>query len=94
MVDTVRGRHHSARGALRLACFVALAPFVPPRRNSRVGQEHPGLRVKIIETDMEGAVEMLLSGSLEAAIADNFGGVYDLTFDHLYSPEPHGPVRR
>lgn len=89
MVDTVRGQHHSVRGTLRLACFVTLAPFVLPRLISRVGQEHPGLRIEIIETDMEGTVQMLLSGSVEAAIAYDFGDVHDLVFDHLYSAEPH-----
>lgn len=89
MADTVRGHHYSVRGTLRLACFVTLAPFVLPRLISRVGQEHPGLRIEIIEADMNGTLEMLLGGSVEAAIGYNFGAGHDLTFDHLYSAEPH-----
>ncbi|GAA4341837.1 LysR substrate-binding domain-containing protein [Microbacterium rhizosphaerae] len=89
MTDAVRGQHHDVRGTLRLACFVTLAPFVLPRLISRVEQEHPDLRVEIIEADVDGTVELLLSGSVEGAIAYDFGEVHDLAFDHLYAAPPH-----
>ncbi|QKJ20491.1 LysR substrate-binding domain-containing protein [Microbacterium hominis] len=89
MTDTVRGRHYDVRGTLRLACFVTLAPFVLPRLISRVRAEHPRLRIEIIEADVDGTVELLLNGTVEAAIAYDFGRAHDLTFDHLYSSPPH-----
>jgi DNA-binding transcriptional LysR family regulator len=89
MTDAVRGQHHAVRGTLRLACFVTLAPFVLPRLISRVEQEHPDLRVEIIEADVDGTVELLLSGTVEGAIAYDFGEVHDLAFDHLYAAPPH-----
>jgi Transcriptional regulator len=89
MADTVRGHHYDVRGTLRLACFVTLAPFVLPRLISRVEQEHPRLRIEVIEADVDGTVELLLNGSVEGAIAYDFGNVHDLTFDHLYSTPPH-----
>jgi len=89
MTDTVRGHHHEVRGTLRLACFVTLAPFVLPRLISRVRTQHPGLRIEIIEADIEGTIELLLNGTVEAAIAYDFGRVHDLAFDHLYSAAPH-----
>jgi DNA-binding transcriptional LysR family regulator len=89
MTDAVRGQHHDVRGTLRLACFVTLAPFVLPRLISRVEQEHPNLRIEIIEADVDGTVELLLNGSVEGAIAYDFGDVHDLAFDHLYATPPH-----
>lgn len=89
IADAVRGHQHDVRGTLRLACFVTLAPFVLPRLISRVQQEHPQLRIEIIEADVDGTVEMLLNGTVEGAIAYDFGEVHDLTFDHLYSAPPH-----
>ena len=89
MADTVRGHHYDVRGTLRLACFVTLAPFVLPRLISRVEQDHPRLQIEIIEADVDGTVELLLNGSVEGAIAYDFGRVHDLTFDHLYSTPPH-----
>lgn len=89
MTDTVRGRHYDVRGTLRLACFVTLAPFVLPRLISRVKEQHPRLRIEIIEADVDGTVDLLLGGMVEAAIAYDFGRAHDLTFDHLYSAAPH-----
>ncbi|MDL9981291.1 LysR family transcriptional regulator [Microbacterium sp. ASV49] len=89
MTDAVRGQHHDVRGTLRLACFTTIAPFVLPRLISRVEQEHPDLRVEIIEADVDGTVELLLNGSVEGAIAYDFGSVHDLAFDHLYAAPPH-----
>jgi DNA-binding transcriptional LysR family regulator len=89
ITDTVRGHHYDVRGTLRLACFVTLAPFVLPKLISRVEQQHPRLRIEIIEADVDGTVELLLNGTVEGAIAYDFGTVHDLTFDHLYSAAPH-----
>jgi len=89
ITDNVRGHHHEVRGTLRLACFVTLAPFVLPRLISRVEEQHPRLRIEIIEADVDGTVELLLNGTVEGAIAYDFGAVHDLSFDHLYSAAPH-----
>ncbi len=89
MTDTVRGKHYDVRGTLRLACFVTLAPFVLPRLISRVRELHPNLRIEIIEADVDGTTDLLLSGSVEAAIAYDFGRAHDLTFDRLYTSAPH-----
>ncbi|MDQ4214551.1 LysR substrate-binding domain-containing protein [Microbacterium sp. ASV81] len=89
MTDTVRGHHHQVRGTLRLACFVTLAPFVLPQLISRVEQEHPELRIEIIEADMEDTTELLLSGAVEGGIVYDFGRVHDLVFDPLFSAPPH-----
>lgn len=89
MTDTVRGKHYEVRGTLRLACFVTLAPFVLPRLIARVREEYPGLRVEVIEADVDGTVDLLLNGSVEAAIAYDFGRAHDLAFDTLYTSAPH-----
>ncbi|MBO0981347.1 LysR substrate-binding domain-containing protein [Microbacterium sp. SD291] len=89
ITDTVRGKHYDVRGTLRLACFVTLAPFVLPRLISRVRELHPNLRIEIIEADVDGTTDLLLSGSVEAAIAYDFGRAHDLTFDRLYTSAPH-----
>lgn len=89
IADTVRGHHYNVRGTLRLACFVTLAPFVLPRLISSVQQQYPHLRIEIIEADMGGTVDMLLSGAVEGAIAYDFGHVADVTFEPLYTAAPH-----
>lgn len=89
MADAVRGEHYQVRGTLRLACFIPLAPFVLPQLISRTEQAHPQLRIEISEADADGTTELLLNGSVEAAIAYNFGELHDLTFDHLYFAPPH-----
>lgn len=87
--DNVRGQHFDVRGTLRLACFVTLAPFVLPKLISRVEQEFPLLRVEIIEADLDGTLDLLLSGSVEAAIAYQFEDKHDLHFDRLFRTDPH-----
>lgn len=89
MTDNVRGRHHDVRGTLRIACFVTLAPFVLPQLISRVGERHPALRIEVIEADLDSTLELLLSGSVEGAIAYNFGHGPDLAFDQMYTMAPH-----
>ncbi len=89
MTDVVRGKHYDVRGTLRLACFVTLAPFVLPRLISRVHELHPNLRIEIIEADVDGTIDLLLDGSVEVAIAYDFGRGHDLTFDRLYTSSPH-----
>lgn len=89
MADAARGHHHEVRGTLRLACFLTIAPFVLPRLISRVQQEHPGLRIEIIEADADGTLDLVLNGSAEGAIAYAFGEVHDLTYNRLYSMAPH-----
>lgn len=89
VTDAVRGQQYDIRGTLRLACFVTLAPFVLPRLISRVEQEHPRLRVEIIESDVDSTTEMLLDGTVEAAIAYEFAPIPGLTFERLYRTPPH-----
>lgn len=89
MADAVRGRQHEVGGTLRLACFVTLAPFVLPRLISRVKEEHPELRVEVIEADAEQTAELVLRGEVELAIAYNFEASQDLTFEELYAAPPH-----
>jgi len=89
LADAARGRHHDVRGTLRLACFVTLAPFVLPTLISRVQEEHPDLRVEIIEADVDGTVALLRDGTVEGAIVYDFGEVHDLARDRLYTAPPH-----
>ncbi|WP_401000738.1 LysR family transcriptional regulator [Agromyces sp. GXQ0307] len=89
MTDTVRGRHYDLRGTLRIACFVTLAPFVLPKLISHVQEQHPALSIDVIEADLDGTVELLMTGAVEGAIAYDFGELHDLTFDHLYTAAPH-----
>lgn len=94
MTDAVRGKHYDVRGTLRLACFVTLAPFVLPTLISKVRELHPGLRIEIIEADVDGTIDLLLSGSVETAIAYDFGRAHGLTFDTLYAAAPHAVLPR
>lgn len=87
--DAVRGQQYDVRGTLRLACFITLAPFVLPRLISRVEQEHPRLHVEIIESDVDSTTQMLLDGTVEAAIAYEFAPIPGLTFERLYRAPPH-----
>ncbi len=89
VTDNVRGRHYDVRGTLRLACFSPLAPFVLPKLISAVKAHHPGLRIEVIEADVDRTTELLLDGSVEGAITYDFGAVHNLTYDHLYVAEPH-----
>lgn len=89
ITDTVRGRHYDVRGTLRLACYAPLAPFVLPKLMSSAKLHHPGLRIEVIEADVDGTVDLLLDGSVEGAITYDFGQVHNITFDHLYVATPH-----
>lgn len=89
ITDNVRGRHYDVRGTLRLACYSPLAPFVLPKLISAVKQHHPSLRIEVIETDVDRAIDLLLDGSVEGAITYDFGALHNISFDALYSTEPH-----
>jgi DNA-binding transcriptional LysR family regulator len=89
VIDGVRGTAAKPHGTVRVACFTTLVPFFMPRLIIRLGQEYPGLDVNVIETDADGADQLLRSGAAELAITYDFGFSGDISTTHLGSARPY-----
>jgi Transcriptional regulator len=72
-IDGVRGLAHTARGMVRIACFVTLSPFVMPSILAALAASHPDLLVEVRELDHEGLMESLRTGESDLALGYDFG---------------------
>jgi len=92
LTENVRAQYQEVEGVLRIACFVTLAPFILPKLISKMGAEHPNLRIEVIEADADETIRMLFDSTVEAALTYNFDTVGDgggLTSQALYRSAPH-----
>ncbi|RNE62221.1 LysR family transcriptional regulator [Cryobacterium tepidiphilum] len=89
VIDVVRGTAAKPHGTVRVACFTTLVPFFMPRLLIRLALEYPGLEVDVIETDAEGADQVLRSGAAELAITYDFGFSGDISTARIGSARPY-----
>ena len=73
--EDVRELRDSISGDLAVGCFVTLAPFFIPRLMSDLKENHPKLRIRLIEGTLDRLQQLLKSGDIEMAL------LYDLELD-------------
>jgi len=89
VLDHAGGSVGQLHGAVRLACFVTLAPFVLPRLLSDLGARHPGLEVEVIETPADAIPTMLRNGTAELALTYDLGLGAGVEAEHLGVAAPY-----
>lgn len=89
LTENIRAHDHQIEGVLRLACFVTLGPFLLPQLISEIGRKHPNLHIEVFEADFDETAEMLLNGTVEAALTYDFGAFSGVSFIELYRSAPH-----
>ncbi|SDQ07391.1 LysR family transcriptional regulator [Leucobacter chromiiresistens] len=67
-IDTIRADQSHVQGAITIACFTTLAPFVLPRLLSELRDAHPELEVTVREGDHAECLAALRDGSAELAV--------------------------
>ena len=88
-VDMARGIDNQVRGAIRIGCFVTLAPFVLPAIVSGVRSAYPYIEIDVDEVDAEGARNALRSGRNELLIGYDFALGNDIQRAVLADVPPH-----
>lgn len=72
-IERIQADQHEIQGAITIACFHPLTPFLLPQLLALLQQRHPQLSVDVIEGDSEENLAALRGGRAEIAIG------YDLT---------------
>ncbi|TDP90771.1 LysR family transcriptional regulator [Leucobacter luti] len=72
-IETIQADQEEVRGAITIACFHTLTPFVLPQLLRLLQERHPNLTVEVVEGDSEENLAALRGGRAEIAIG------YDLT---------------
>ncbi|HEY1698533.1 MAG TPA: LysR family transcriptional regulator [Trebonia sp.] len=88
-IDTARGIDNQVRGAIRIGCFVTLAPFVMPAIVSRARSAYPYIEIEVDEVDADGAREALRGGRVELLLGYDFGFGNDIRASVLADAPPH-----
>ena len=86
-IESIQTEQREVRGAITIACFTTLAPFLLPPLISVLRAGHPDLELEIIEGDHEDNLAALRSGRAELAIN------YDLTSEDDIDHETVGEAR-
>ena len=89
LTENARAHGQVIEGVLRLACFVTLAPFILPKLISAIAEQHPDLRIEVFEADFDEITKMLRNGMVEAALTYDYGPTKGISYNLLYTSEPH-----
>jgi DNA-binding transcriptional LysR family regulator len=89
VLDGASGRVDQVRGAVRLACFITLTPFVLPRLLSDLAVRHPDLEVEVIETSADEVRTVLRNGTAELAITYDLALGTGVEAEHLGLAAPY-----
>ncbi|MDR7303591.1 LysR family transcriptional regulator [Haloactinomyces albus] len=81
LADVARGLGASLVGEVTVGCFQTLAPFYLPTLLTAFANEHPAVRVSVLEGQTEELQQALLSGACEIAL------LYDLDLDDALERE-------
>lgn len=88
-VDKLRAEKNEVRGAIRIAFFNTLAPFLLPQLLCRLQEKYPDLIVEVIEGDYEENLADLRSGRAEIAINYQLTEVEDIRRRVVAKLRPH-----
>jgi DNA-binding transcriptional LysR family regulator len=88
-LDAARDADHQVRGAIRVAAFVTVAPFLLADLLVDLQRRHPDMDVEVVEVNADGARDALRSGRVELALCYDFGLGEDIRRDPVVAVPPH-----
>jgi len=75
-------------GTLRLGCYAPTASFILPPILSQIARIYPGIRIDIIEGDMDKLTKLVLSGAVDLAMMYEYDSARSLLFEKLFEAPP------
>jgi len=75
-------------GTLRLGCYAPAASFILPPILSQIAQVYPGIRIDIVEGDMDKLTKLVLSGAVDLTMMYEYGPASSLLFEKLFEAPP------
>lgn len=88
-IEDIRADQDQVRGAITIACFNTLAPFMQPQLLGLLQQKHPDLTVDILEGDYEECIAALRGGRAEVALMYNLTNAEGINHQVLGHVRPH-----
>lgn len=88
-IEHARGEQTTIAGAVRLACFSTLAPFLLPGLLSRLRTDHPELELEVVEADAAGCSAALLGGRVDLALCYDLGLPDEVAATAVHSARPY-----
>jgi len=92
LVRQVRGESEELIGSLRIGCYDTLAASVLPRLLAEFERRHPRVEVDFELGDVEGLLEGLSTGELDAAVLYDMGELGDVDRHLLYQARAYAYV--
>ena len=81
LAEVARSAGRDLVGDLTIGCFTTLGPFVLPRLLAACEEEHPGIRIAVVEDEHAALKQALRSGRCELALM--YGYDLDDDIDHV-----------
>lgn len=81
LVEVARSAGQTVVGELSVGCFTTLGPFELPRLLAACTEEHPGIRIAVVEDEHAALKQALRSGRCELALM--YGYDLDDDIDHV-----------
>lgn len=87
--NNVRGLGTILSGTLRVGCFRPTAPFIMPIAFRGMQDVHPDVTVRIQEADLAEVANLVLEGTVDAALTYDMHLETDLQFEPLITVRPY-----
>lgn len=87
-VATIAAPGDMRRGAITIACYEALAPYLLPGLLNKLAETMPGLTVRFIEATLEGVAEAVGREKAEFGLSYDLGAAADITVKPIYDLQP------
>lgn len=75
-------------GTLRLGCYAPAAPFVLPPMLAKIAETYPGIRIDLVEGDLDQVTKLVLSGAVDLAMMYEYEKANSLVFEDLFEAPP------
>jgi DNA-binding transcriptional LysR family regulator len=92
LAEAARGLGSTVIGGITIGCFTSVAPFLLPRLLTACAEQHPGLRLEVIEGDAALLRTALLAGECELTIGYALDGADGLDLEVLAESPPYAIV--
>jgi len=79
----------TSSGSLSLGCFQTFAPYVLPALLARLGKDHPGIALTLLESDQGHLLSSLRRGDIDVALMYDFGIDDDVQVELLAELTPY-----
>ena len=73
MEEDLSGQKDQLTGEFTIGCFAPLAPLILPFVVKAISEKHPGLTIRVIESDLGSVTELVLRGTSDMVLTYDLG---------------------